>query len=94
MFAFNVAVNIVLGDFVNNRAENKNADKVGDHHKSVEGIGNIPCKRGMEHRSDENCGNKNHFINNGGFGSEKIFPGFGAVNAPAENGGICKKHWR
>ena len=94
LFAFDFAVNIVFSDLINQRAENNNTDKVGDHHKAVEGIGNIPCKRGMKHRADKNYGYKNHFINNCSFCSEKIFPCFGAVNTPAESGGKSEKQNR
>lgn len=45
ILVLDLTINVVLGDFDNKRNHEENADKVGDHHQSVEGVGDIPCKR-------------------------------------------------
>ena len=44
---------IVYGDFYNQGRKNNYADKVGDHHKTVEGVGDIPRERRGEYSTEK-----------------------------------------
>ena len=91
IFVFNLSVNIVLGDFHNQREHNHNADKVGHHHKAVESIRNVPSQGRGENCAQNNGANMDNSEDNGGFCTKEIFPSLGAVVRPAENGGKGKE---
>ena len=86
-----LTVNVVLGDLNNERDHKENTDKVGDHHKSVEGIGDVPSKRGGKNRTEDNGYNVDNTEDVSGLCAKEVLPSLGAVMGPAENGGEGKE---
>ena len=82
---------VVLGNLNYQRREGDNAYKVGDHHKAVEGIRDVPSQRGGKHCAEDNGADVDDTEDIGGLCAEEIFPSLGAVVGPAQNGGKGKE---
>ena len=68
------ALEIIVGYLDNERREDNDTDKVGYHHKAVEGVGDIPRKRGGKDRSEDNGANVDDTEHEGGLCAEEVFP--------------------
>ena len=77
---------IVLGDLNNQRRKHQNTDQVGDHHQTVEGVGDIPSQRGGENRTKDNGAYVDDAEDEGGLCTKEVLPSLGAVVRPAQNG--------
>ena len=54
--ALDLAVDIILGNLSNQRHQRHNTDQVGDHHQTVEGVGNVPGQgRGQNSAEDDSA---------------------------------------
>ena len=47
------AFDIVPRDAMHKRDKRDDADKVGDEHQSVEGVGDVPCEGGCQKRAGD-----------------------------------------
>ncbi len=86
-----LAVLIVLGDLDNKTGASEYTDKVGDHHETVEGIGDIPCKGRSKERTEKDHYKVDNSVSLNGLNTEEIFPSLGAVVVPTESGGECEE---
>ena len=82
-----LTVDVVLGDLDNQRDHKQNTDQVGDHHKTVEGIGDVPSKGRGKHRTEDNGDYVDNAEDKGSLCTEEVLPGLGAVVGPAKHGG-------
>ena len=71
--------------------ESEDRDEVGDGHKAVEGIAEVPGQIQLHGCTDNGEKDKDDFIENRGLGAEEIFKCLGAVVAPAQHRGEGKK---
>ena len=71
---FKMSVNIVSRNLYNKTGKGENADKVRYHHKTVEGVGNIPSERGCHYRTEDNGDNVDYLEDNGCLCAKEVFP--------------------
>ena len=74
VLALDSSVDIVLCNLIYKAAESNNTDKVGDHHETVECIGNVPCERRSKYCTEENCNKVDYLVHECGASAEEIFP--------------------
>ena len=93
-FAQNLPGDVVLRDPVDHWGEHRYADQVGNHHHTVEGIGNVPGQIFTHHRPAEGGQNEDDPIDLGSLSAEQVLAGLGTVVAPSQDGGIGEEHDR
>ncbi len=69
-----LSVNVVLCDLDNKRNHKQNTDEVGNHHKTVEGVGDIPSERRSENRTEDDSDNVDDAEDKGCLCTEEVFP--------------------
>ena len=89
-FLYNVSVCF----FCNNSGENKKSYNVGNSHKTVEDVRNVPNCGNREVRADEDC----HDVEDSVYESYvfaalgKVIKAFFTVEVPTENGRECEEY--
>ena len=91
IFVLDLTGNVIFCDLHDQRTQNNNTDQVGEHHHSVEGVGNVPCQRRGHHGAQHNGDQVNDLKNDSSLGAKQIFPSLAAVVRPAQNGGKGEK---
>ena len=71
--------------------EGKEGDKVGDGHKSVEGVGKVPYHLNGGGGTDDYHSGEDELIYLGDLSAEKVFHATRAVKGPTEDGGEGKE---
>ena len=78
---------VLLCQFRHHRGQQEYSDEVGDGHKAVEGIGDVPGDlqlHGCAHDDDQR---EDNLVNLGGLMAQQELPAAGAVQSPGQNRG-------
>ena len=82
---------MLLGQTDDHTGQADQRDQVGDGHKAVERIGDVPDQVHFQGGADNNNNNENNLIDASGLGTQKEFTATGTVQRPAEDCGKSKQ---
>ena len=83
---------VSFGQPDNNTGQAEKGDQIGDRHKAVEGIGNVPNQIQLQGRAHQDHGNEDDLIDLCALAAQQELAAAGAVEGPAENGGQSEEN--
>ena len=77
----------LLGGLEHHAGQGKDGDEVGDGHKAVESVGDVPGQAQVHRGTHQDHQGKDDLVGLDGLGAQDVLPAAGAVEAPAEDCG-------